>query len=176
MGELRTGGLWSNGNGVGKLTSVPQTSPSSSSIGIPYINATTIHMDDFNYRRSGDSDAPYVLNAQGLLATDDGHYLGVKGSGLLANTAHVRAIMANETGVEPTRWGELDSFTTWTFQAAADGPYAALAEATFVANIRISPSDDADTVSHIDYRLSKVLPGPLCGGGGSEEDEVVGEL
>ncbi|RYP06175.1 hypothetical protein DL765_009598 [Monosporascus sp. GIB2] len=162
MGELRTGGLWSNGNGVGTLTSVPGADT--------YVNATTVHMDDFNYRSPDDEGAPYVLNAQGLLETDDGHYIGVRGQGLLANTPHVRAIMANETGVAPTRWGELDTFTTWTFQAS--GPYAALTESTFVANIRISPSDAADTVSHIDYRLSKVLPGPLC----ESEWETAGEL
>ncbi len=104
MGELRTGGLWSNGNAVGTLTSVAGSDTR--------VNATTVHMDDFNSRIPNDEGAPYVLNAQGLLKTDDGHYIGVRGQGLLSNTPHVRAIMANETGVAPTRWCELGSFTT----------------------------------------------------------------
>lgn len=156
MGELPTGGLWSNGNGVGTLTSVEGFEPR--------LNATTVHMDDFNAR--GSAEGPYTLAAQGVLRTDDGHFLGIYGKGLLANTPHVQAIMANETGVSPTRWGEIDTFTTWTFQAAGD--YAALTESTFVANIRVSPSDNEDTVSYIDYRLSKVLAGPPCG---SDQDD-----
>ena len=150
MGELPTGGLWSNGNGIGTLRSVPGADL--------YLNATTVHMDDFNVRNS--ATGPYTLNAQGILKTDDDHYIGMYGRGLLANTPHVQAIMANETGVEPTEWGELETYTTWTFQAA--GKYAALTESTFVANIKIAPSDSSDTVSYIDYRLSKVLPGPPC--------------
>jgi hypothetical protein len=161
MGELSTGGVWSNGNAIGTLTSVPGSDLS--------VNATTIHMDDFNYKNPA---GPYTLNAQGLLATDDGHYIGMYGKGLLPNTPHVQAILSNETGVAPTRWGEIDAFTSWSFQAS--GPYAALTESTFVANIRIAPSDNKDTVSYIDYRLSKVLPGPVCE---SEWDEdTAGEL
>ncbi|KAJ3552445.1 hypothetical protein NPX13_g11110 [Xylaria arbuscula] len=84
---------------------------------------------------------------------------------------------ANETDVQPTRWGELDTFTTWTFQAS--GPYAELTESTFVANIRIAPSDNSDTISYIDYRFSKVLPGPACEEGKDDVVETVwnaGEL
>ncbi|KAK7991357.1 hypothetical protein PG988_000151 [Apiospora saccharicola] len=163
LGELPTGGLWSNGNGVGTLTSVP-----GSGLGF-HLNATTVHMTDFNALPSssssekgggGNDQGPYVLAAQGLLRTDDGQHLGLYGRGLLANTPHVRDILANRTGVAPTRWGELDTYTTWTFQAA--GKYAALTESTFVANIRVYPSDRSDTVSYIDYRMSKVLPGPPC--------------
>ncbi|KAI0508963.1 hypothetical protein F5B22DRAFT_618719 [Xylaria bambusicola] len=167
MGELPTGGLWSNGNGVGTLVSVPGFEP--------FLNATTVHMDDFNVR--GSADGPYTLNAQGILRTDDNHYLGLYGKGLLANTPHVQAIMANETDVQPTRWGELDTFTTWTFQAS--GPYAELTKSTFVANIRIAPSDNSDTISYIDYRFSKVLPGPACEEGKDDVIETVwnaGEL
>ncbi|KAH8198337.1 hypothetical protein TruAng_007492 [Truncatella angustata] len=160
MGELPTGGLWSNGNAVGTLTSVPGSDL--------YVNATTIHMDDFNARSTG---GPYILAAQGVLKTDDDHYIGIYGKGLLANTQHIEAIMANETGVKPTSWGEIETYTTWTFQAS--GKYAALTESTFVANIRVYPSDDSDTVSYIDYRISKVLPGSLCE---AEGDEVISEL
>ncbi|KAL9085923.1 MAG: hypothetical protein Q9165_007406 [Trypethelium subeluteriae] len=150
-GNLSTGGIWSNGNGVGTLTSVPGYNLT--------VNATTIHIDDFNYLSTG---GPYTLNARGLLETDDGDYIGLTGEGLLANTPHVQAILANETGVEPLKWGELNTFTTWTFQAAASSKYAALTESTFVANIRMSPSDNKNTSSYIDYRLSQVTSGPLC--------------
>ncbi|KAK7968050.1 uncharacterized protein PG986_002327 [Apiospora aurea] len=175
LGELPTGGLWSNGNGVGTLTSVPGSGF--------HLNATTVHMTDFNALPSPPSDTggggndqgPYVLAAQGLLRTDDGQHLGLYGRGLLANTPHVRDILANRSGVAPTRWGELDTYTTWTFQAA--GKYAALTESTFVANIRVYPSDRSDTVSYIDYRMSKVLPGPPCPvAGGDEEVAEVGDL
>ncbi|KAJ5087787.1 hypothetical protein N7456_011403 [Penicillium angulare] len=161
IGELSTGGIWSNGNGVGTLTSVAGSDL--------YLNANTIHMDDFNVVNP---DKPYTLNAQGLLATDDGHYIGIYGKGLLPNTDHVRSILANETDVEPTKWGELDAYTTWSFQAS--GKYAALTESVYVANIKIYPSDDSDTMSYIDYRLSKVEAGPRCN---SEwEESVRGEL
>ncbi|KAI1339730.1 hypothetical protein F5Y15DRAFT_67823 [Xylariaceae sp. FL0016] len=162
MGELPTGGLWSNGNAVGTLTSVDGF--------VDYLNATTVHMDDFNERTT---DGPYVLNAQGVLRTDDDHYIGIYGKGLLANTPHIAAIMANESGVAPTQWGEIDTYTTWSFQAS--GKYAWLTESTFVANIRVSPSDNADTVSYIDYRFSKVLPGTACKSEGGQK-QTVGEL
>ncbi|KAI1406991.1 hypothetical protein F5Y13DRAFT_207086 [Hypoxylon sp. FL1857] len=149
IGNLTTGGLWSNGNGIGTLTSVPGYNLT--------VNATTIHMDDFNVVNP---DGPYTLNAQGLVRTDDGHVIGVHSTGLLANTPHVQDIMANRTGVQPLRWGELDTFTTWTFQAS--GKYEELTQDTFVANIRILPPDNEDTVTYIEYRLSKVLAGPLC--------------
>ncbi|KAI0457242.1 hypothetical protein F5B21DRAFT_501616 [Xylaria acuta] len=149
LGNLTTGGYWSNGNGIGVLTSVPGYSP--------VVNATSIHMDDFNVVHSG---GPYSLDAQGLVKTDDGQIIGVHSKGLLSNTPSVQAIMANRTNAAPTRWGEIDTFTTWNFQAS--GKYSELTTATFVANIQLLPSDAEDTVSYINYRLSQVLPGPTC--------------
>lgn len=149
VGPLITGGTLANGNGVGTLTSLPTYNLT--------VNATSIHIDDFN---SVDSGGPYTLDARGLFKTDDGAMIGVRSSGLLSNTPHVQAILANKTGVTPTQWGELDTMTVWSFQAT--GKYQDLTESTFVANIRMFPSDNKDTTSYIEYRLSKVLPGLLC--------------
>ncbi|KAI1175672.1 hypothetical protein F4777DRAFT_549513 [Nemania sp. FL0916] len=157
LGNLTTGGYWSNGNGIGVLTSVPGYEPA--------VNATSIHMDDFNVVHS---TGPYTLDANGLVQTDDGHVIGVHSKGLLSNTASVRAILVNSTDAAPTRWGEVDTLTTWSFQAS--GKYEALTTAVFVANIQLMPSDDEDTVSYINYRLSQVLPGPVCEDVDEEEE------
>ncbi|KAI4162649.1 MAG: hypothetical protein LQ342_003695 [Letrouitia transgressa] len=149
-----TGGNFSNGNGIGTLTSLPTYTDIPSPI-----NATSIHMDDFNSVAGG----PYTLDARGLVKNHDGAIFGVKSLGLLANTPHVQDILANKSGVAPTRWGEIETATIWSFQAG--GKYRDLTESTFVANIRVSPPDNEDTVSLIEYRLSKVLPGELCDGG-----------
>ena len=66
----------------------------------------------------------------------------------------------NKTGVEPLQWGEMDTFTLWSFQAS--GPYSRLSEGQFVANIRMYPPDNDDTVVYIDYRISEVQAGPVC--------------
>jgi hypothetical protein len=150
IGKLPSGQIWSNGNSVGRLTSVSDFDMN--------LNATTIHMDDFTVVNS--EDGPYELSARGMLETDDGYFISVAGSGMLSNTPHVKAILANETDVKPTKWGELKTLTTWRFQAS--GPYAALTEAIFFANIRLLPSDGKDTAAYAEYRLSKVLAGPLC--------------
>jgi hypothetical protein len=130
-----------------------------------YLNATTLHMGDVTVVGS---EGPYKLNARGMLKTDDGYYIGVQGTGLLSNTPHVKAIIANETGVKPTKWGEIETLTTWTFKAS--GKYAALTQSTFVANIRLSPSDNSDTVAYTEFKLSRILPGPpsLCGSDSGE--------
>ncbi|ORY63305.1 uncharacterized protein BCR38DRAFT_410245 [Pseudomassariella vexata] len=150
IGNLTTGGFWANGNAVGVLTSVPGF--------IPAINATSIHMDDTFVRYPG---APYIQDTRGLVMTDDGQIIGVNMQGLVSATPHVHDIMANKTGVEPLRWGEMDTFTVWNFQAAA-GKYSQLAEGTFVANTRLIPSDNEDTVVYMDYQISQVDAGPLC--------------
>ncbi|KAI1851228.1 hypothetical protein JX266_003303 [Neoarthrinium moseri] len=150
MGQLPTGGVWSNGNAVGRLTSVEGCELC--------VNATTVHMDDFNVV-DGENDL-FTLNAQGLLRTDDEQYIGIYGKGLLRNIPKVKAILANETDAVPTKWGEIDTFTTWTFQAS--GKYAALTEGVYVANIRIAPPGNAETKSYIDYKLSRVTTGESC--------------
>ncbi|ORY63301.1 uncharacterized protein BCR38DRAFT_436452 [Pseudomassariella vexata] len=150
IGELPNGQIWSNGNSVGTLTSVAGSDLS--------INATTLHMDDFTVMNS--KNGPYELSARGMLKTDDGHFIGVTGTGPLSNTPHVQAIIANETGATPTAWGELKTLTAWSFQAS--GKYAALTESVFFANIRLLPSDDAEVSAYAQYRLSKVLAGPVC--------------
>ncbi|KAF2973126.1 hypothetical protein GQX73_g456 [Xylaria multiplex] len=150
IGELPGGQVWSNGNSVGTLSSVPGSNME--------LNATTLHMDDFTVVSS--EGGPYALSARGMLETDDGHFISVTGRGLLPNTPHVQAVIANNTGVKPTKWGELDAITTWSFQAS--GKYSDLTEAIFFANIRLLPSDNADTAAYAEYRLSKVLPGSLC--------------
>lgn len=150
IGELPNGQIWSNGNSVGTLTSAP-------GFGMK-LNATTLHMDDFTIMNS--KDGPYELSARGMLETDDGHFIGVTGKGPLENTPHVQALIANATGVKATRWGELETLTTWSFQAS--GPYSALTDSTFFASIRLSPSDNSDVAAYAEYRLSKVLAGPLC--------------
>ncbi|KAJ4413898.1 hypothetical protein N0V82_008253 [Gnomoniopsis sp. IMI 355080] len=135
---------------MGRLTSVPGSTMD--------LNATIVHMDDFSVVNS--ADGPYDLSARGILETDDGHFISVTGLGMLANTPHIQAILTNETAVEPTQWGEIQTLTTWSFQAS--GPYAALTESTFFANIRLFPSNNEDTAAYVEYRLSKVLPGPVC--------------
>lgn len=150
IGELPGGQIWSNGNSFGMLTSAPGFDMD--------LNAKTLHMDDFTVMNSKDS--PYELSARGMLETDDGYFIGVTGKGPLENTPHVQALIANETGVKATRWGELETLTTWSFQAS--GPYAALTDSTFFASIRLSPSNSSDIAAYAEYRLSKVLPGPLC--------------
>ncbi|KAF2181513.1 hypothetical protein K469DRAFT_638237 [Zopfia rhizophila CBS 207.26] len=149
IGPTDLGTTVSNGNGIGTLTSVPGYNLT--------INATSIHMDDFNGIAKG---GPYTVDARGLWKNYDGAMFGVQSSGLLANTPHVQDILANKTGVEPLKWGELSTMTTWTFTAS--GQYQDLADSTFVANFKMSPSDSEDTVSYVEYRLSKVLPGTLC--------------
>ncbi|KAI1202123.1 hypothetical protein F5X97DRAFT_288065 [Nemania serpens] len=149
IGNISTGGFWANGNAMGKLTSVPGYSPA--------VNATSIHMDDTYSHIPG---APFFQDTRGLVRTDDDQIIGVSMQGLIADTSHVRDILANQTGVAPLRWGEIDTFTTWNFQAA--GKYAALSTGVFVANVWMGPPPDEDTISLMEYRLSQVLPGPLC--------------
>ncbi|KAJ4413893.1 hypothetical protein N0V82_008248 [Gnomoniopsis sp. IMI 355080] len=149
IGNISTGGFWANGNAVGTLASVP-------SYGLS-VNATSIHMDDTYVRYPG---APYSQYTRGLVRTDDGQIIGVSMAGLVAATPHVQDIMANKTGVEPLRWGEMDTFTIWSFQAA--GQYSRLSDRKFVANIRMYPPDDEETVVYIDYRISEVQAGQLC--------------
>ncbi|KAH8165465.1 hypothetical protein CIB48_g2794 [Xylaria polymorpha] len=159
MGDLPTGGRWSNGNGIGVLTSVPGFSPA--------LNASSIHMDDFNFVNS---DGPFTLDANGIIKTDDGQFIGVHSKGLLSNTPSVRAILANSTDAAPTQWGDIDTFTTWSFQAS--GKYSDLTTKTFVANIQLLPSDSEDTVSYINYRISQVIPGPKCAVGDDQGAEL----
>jgi hypothetical protein len=105
-------------------------------------------------------NAPYSQDTRRLVRTDDGEIIGVTMQDLLAATPHVQDILANKTGVEPLKWGEINTFTTWNFQAS--GIYEQLTEATFVANIWMGPPDNKDTVTYIEYRLSQILPGLLC--------------
>jgi hypothetical protein len=115
-------------------------------------------MDDFN---TISKNGPYTLAARGLLKTSDGEYIGVNGIGQLSNTTHVAEVLGNKTR-EATQWGEISTITTWTFEASEEGRYGELTQNVFVANIRLLPSDNSDTVLYIDYQLSRVLPGPLC--------------
>ncbi|KAI0444489.1 hypothetical protein F4803DRAFT_560852 [Xylaria telfairii] len=156
LGTLPTNTRWSNGNGIGVLTSVPGFSPA--------LNATTMHMDDFNFVNSG---SPFTLDANGVIKTDDGVFIGVHSNGLLSNTPAVQAILSNSTDAAPTKWGDIDTFTTWSFQAS--GKYSELTTRTFVANIQLLPSDSEDTVSHINYRISQVVAGPKCADGDDRE-------
>ena len=103
------------------------------------------------------------MDIRGLLETDDGEYVGVTAIGFISNTTHVADILANKTGTTATRWGELDTITSWTFLANKDGKYKDLGDSTWVSNIRMYPSDNKDTQLYIDFKLSKVLGGPVCG-------------
>jgi hypothetical protein len=150
IGNLSTGGFFANGNAIGTLTSIPGYNLT--------LNASTVHMDDFNTISPG---GPYTLAARGLLKTNDGEYIGISGLGLLANTTHVADVLANKTRI-PTQWGELETITSWNFQASQSGKYNELTQSLFVANIRLLPSDNPDTVLYIDYKLSRVIAGPAC--------------
>jgi hypothetical protein len=165
IGKLPGGQIWSNGNAVGALTAVPGSGMR--------INATTLHMDDSTVTNS-EHGGSYELSARGMLETDDGYYISVSANGLLYNTPHVQAVLTNETGVQPTKWGELETLTNWRFQAS--GKYADLTGATFFANIRMFPSDNAETKAYVEYRLSKVLPGPGCPELTDKDGSKIGEL
>lgn len=54
----------------------------------------------------------------------------------------------------------MDTFTVWNFQAS--GAYSALSEGSFVANVRMSPPEDDNTVVNMEYRISQVQASPLC--------------
>ena len=149
IGDLTTGGFWFNGIGEeGTLTSAS---------GFPLqINATSVHIDDFtaNFERDG----PNKVHLRGLLLTDDGEYIGVEVIGLLDNTQAVQDIINKKPGAKPTEWGSLNTFTTWSFQAAKGSKYADLTTGTFVANFRMWPYEADDSFA-VEYHLSKVLPG-----------------
>ncbi|KAI1202131.1 hypothetical protein F5X97DRAFT_253788 [Nemania serpens] len=170
IGELPTGLIWSNGNSVGTLKSVPGFDIA--------VNATSLHMDDFTVATS---NGPLELRARGMFKTDDGQYIGVTGKGLLAGTPHVKAIIANETGVKPMKWGEIDTLQSWTIQAS--GKYEALTQSTFISNMRLSPSNNSDTTAYVEFRLSRVLTGPVSACESESEavfppvhDATIGEL
>jgi len=113
-------------------------------------------MDDFFLGSGG----PWILSPRGLLKTNDGEYISVDGTGWADNTNHTLSILKNTTRV-PTEWGEVQALTTWGFKATT-GYYSPLTTATFVANMRWWPSDNANTSSYIDYRISEVIAGPIC--------------
>lgn len=135
-------------------------------------------MDDFTVATS---NGPLELRARGMFKTDDGQYIGVTGKGLLAGTPHVKAIIANETGVKPMKWGEIDTLQSWTIQAS--GKYEALTQSTFISNMRLSPSNNSDTTAYVEFRLSRVLTGPVSACESESEavfppvhDATIGEL
>ncbi|KAL9095962.1 MAG: hypothetical protein Q9165_001960 [Trypethelium subeluteriae] len=151
IGNLPTGQYVGNGNDVGTLTSVPGYNVS--------VNASLNHLDDFTTIAPG---GPYRMDIRGLLETDDGEYIGVSAIGFIANTTRVADILGNQSGTTATQWGELDTITTWSFLANEDSKYKDLGDSTWVSNIRMYPSNNKDTLLYIDFKLSKVLAGPLC--------------
>jgi hypothetical protein len=83
IGNITTGGSWTNGNAIGDLRSVAGYNPA--------IKAASIHEDDLHVHYPG---TPYHQNTRGLVRTDDGQILGISMQGLVADTPHVRDIMA----------------------------------------------------------------------------------
>lgn len=145
-------------------------------------------MDDF-FSLYGDK-SHYSVSPRGLVVTDDGHAIGVHATGLFTNTPTIASLLAGDPGVPAEDWGQSYSGITpfrnlhsrictcksyikpktnklmkasaWTFDVNTNSTdYKDLADSMFVGNFRLMPGNsDNSSYFNVEYRLSKMTPGP----------------
>ncbi|MCJ1330498.1 hypothetical protein MMC10_007183 [Thelotrema lepadinum] len=150
IGELDTGTQLNYGQAIGTMKSVD---------GYPVnLNATAVHTDDLPT-----ADATnFHLSIRGVWQTDDDTLIAYNVEGPLAATQKIVDIFSGAPNATATEWGESYSALFWHFYVK-DGPYKDLEDSLFVSSARVFPaSSDGKVVASLEYRISKVDPGPLC--------------